>query len=248
MENNQKLNRKGRLKAHNEALEAWHKRSLLDVNSIPFDEVCADLIITNPNNNNANEPRCARIFNNQESINIGLFLIPDQFDETNTQEQFINNLKRFRNQFDTILFMNNDSNFSDFDFKEIVSNEEIKATTHYRNTAYDFEDFKNIFKPKSIVIMRTAIAAGSNSAMEAVHDAFVFPDFYVNQVLEMKNMIACIATGSIEFTEDEVNQIGLFCLNQNKRGASLCLRTIEDLSLLNEVRVTILISGFDITE
>lgn len=123
MDNNQSLNRKERLKSYNKALETWDTPRLVDASSISFDEVCTDLIITNSIDNNVNKPITARIFNSQESINIGKILIPNQFRETNTQEQFINNCKRFRNEFDTLLFMNNDSDFTDFGFKEIGSNE-----------------------------------------------------------------------------------------------------------------------------
>ena len=242
-----KLEATERIKAYNKALADWNKRQLLDINSIPFDELGADLIIPISTTEKCNKPIAIRIFNSVESINIGLFIIPNQFDKTNIQDQFIADFESVRDQFDCLLFMSMDSSFIDLGFKEISANNDIKTITHYRNLLIDFESFKEVFKSKSLVIMKTAVASGINRAMEAVQDAFIFPDFYVNQVLEMKNTIACVATGSIEFTEDKVNEIGLYCLNQNKRGASLSLSTMEDSSLLNDVRVTILISGFDIT-
>lgn len=245
MENNKNLNSEERLKGYNKALEIWDKRRLLDENSISFDEVCADLIITNSINNYANEPVSARIFNSQESINIGLILIPNQFDETNTQEEFINNFKRFRNQFDTILFINNDSNFTDLGFKEIVPNDRTTTKTHYRNTCFDFESLKDVFKSKSMVIMKTAIASGSNGAMEAIVSTFEFPDFYRNQIVEIENTIVCVASGNHDYTNEELNSIGKYSLDQMKRGAILVLATLEDMSLLNEVRVSVFISVFD---
>jgi hypothetical protein len=42
MVNNQILNREERLKEYNKVQNAWGKRKLLDVNSLPFDEVYAD--------------------------------------------------------------------------------------------------------------------------------------------------------------------------------------------------------------
>lgn len=243
MDNNQ-TQIKERLKAYNKDLADWNKRRLLDVNSIPFNEVCADLIITNSINNNANEPVSLRIFNSQESINIGMILIPDQFDETNTHEQFINNFKRIRNQFDTILFMNNDSNFSDLGFKEIISNDGTTSMTHYRNTCFDFESLKDVFKSESMVIMKTAIASGSYGAMDAIVSAFEFPDFYRNQIVEIENTIVCVASGDHEYTNDELNSIGKYSLDQMKRGAILALATMEDMSLLNEIRILVFLSVF----
>lgn len=245
MNNDQILNREERLKEYNKAQEAWEKRKLLDVNSLPFDKVCADLIIRNSINNKANEPILATIFNNEESITVGLFMIPNQFDERNTQEQFIADFESVRDQFDALLLMNKDSNFNDFGFKEIVSDDEITAMTHYRNSCFDFETLKDVFQPKSIVIMRTAFASGSNRAMEAIHSAFAFPDFYRNHIVEIKNTIVCVASGAHKYTNEELNSIGIYTLDQIKRGASLIQNMFEDASLENNIRVSLFISGFD---
>jgi cell division GTPase FtsZ len=83
----------------------------------------------------------------------------------------------------------------------------------YRNSCFDFESFKDVFKPKSIVMMKTAFASGSNRAMEAVRSAFLFPDFYNNQILEMKDTMVCVATTDINCTIDEANDINKYCLN-----------------------------------
>jgi hypothetical protein len=36
-----------------------------------------------------------------------------------------------------------------------------------------------------------------------------------------------------------------YCLNQIKRGATLALDRMENLTMQNEIRVSVLISGFD---
>jgi hypothetical protein len=41
-----------------------------------------------------------------------------------------------------------------------------------------------------------------------------------------------------------MNEIGKYCLNQIKRGTTLTLDRMEDPSLQNEIRVSVLISGF----
>lgn len=246
--NYQKLEATERIEAYNKAQNTWKKRKLQDANSIVFDKNCVDLIITNSINNNVNEPILITIINSQESINIGLFLIPNQFDERNTQEKFIADFESVRDQFNALLLMSKDSNFSDFGFKEIVSNDEITTVTHYRNSSFDFESFKDVFKSKSIVIMRTVIASGSNSAMEAIHSVFVFPNFYRNQIVEIKNTIVCVASGNHKYTTEELNSIGKYSLNQIKRGAILVLDTFQDRSLENEIKVSVLISSFDIIE
>lgn len=234
-----------RIKTYNKELETLKKRKSQDLNSIVFDEHCADLMIANSPNRKISEPILVTFFNSQDSIKVGLFLVPYQFDDTNTQDQFIADFESVRGQFDCLLFMYNDSNFSHFGFKEIASNDTM---THYRNSCFDFESFKDVFKPKSIVIMKTAIASGYNKAMVAIVSAFEFPVLYRNQIIEIKNTIVCVANGNQENTNDELNSIGKFSLDQIKRGATLCLDMIEDTSLENEIRVSVLISGFDSTE
>lgn len=70
MENNQELEIKKRVKAYNKTIEDWNKRQLQDINAIPFDEVCTDLIITNSTTEKSNQPTAIQLFNSLESINI----------------------------------------------------------------------------------------------------------------------------------------------------------------------------------
>jgi cell division GTPase FtsZ len=245
MKNNQILDFKEKLEIYNTTLETWKKRKLNDINLIPFDAACTDLIILNSSGNKPNFPTAITIFNNSERISIGLIHIPNQFDEINTQEQFITNFQSFRNQFDALLFKSTDANFTDFGFKEMVSDNKSSTITHYRNPSFDFDNFKEVFKSNSLVIMTTATGFGINRAIEAASSAFVLPDFYNNQIIELKNAMVSVAIGNSTCTNDEVNDIGKYCLNQIKRGATLALDRMEDLSLQNEIRVSVLISGFD---
>lgn len=248
MRKNQITDAKERLKAYNKAQEAWEKRKLLDVNLLPFNEVCVDLIVANSNNNKANEPISVRIFNNQESINIGCLVIPNQFDEINTQEQFIADFESIRDQFDAMLLMNKKSNFTDFGFKKISSNDENNSITHYRNSCLDFDSFKEVFRSKSTVVMRTAIASGANRAMDAIVSTFAFPDVFRNKIVEIKNTIVCTSSGPNKCSDYEVNEIGKYSLDKIKRGMSFIYNTFEDLSLGNDIRVSVFIGCFDTVE
>jgi cell division GTPase FtsZ len=245
MKNNQISDSKEKLEIYNTALETWKKQKLSDINSIPFDAACTDLIIPSSPSNAPNVPTAITIFNNNENISIGMIDIPNQYDKKNTQEQFAANYQSFRNQFDSLLFRSKDSSFADLGFIEMVSNDKTTTIAHYRNPSFDFENFKNIFKSNSMVIMKTVTASGFNRALEAASSAFAFPDFYNNEIIEMKNAMVCITTANSKCTNDETNDIGKYCLNQIKRGATLALDRMEDLTIQNEIRVSVLISGFD---
>ncbi|MGO4820584.1 MULTISPECIES: hypothetical protein [unclassified Flavobacterium] len=171
--------------------------------------------------------------------------IPNQFDEIITEEEFVTNFQSFRNLFDALLFKSTDANFSDFGFKVMMSDDKSSTITHFRNPSFNFDNFKEVFKSNSLVIMTTATASGFNRAIEAASSAFVLPDFYKDQIIELKNVVVSVATGNSTCTNDEVNDIGKYCLNQIKRGATLTLDRMEDLTLQNAIKFSVLISGFD---
>lgn len=234
------------IKAYNTAQSTWGKRNYDGVlHSTNYEEYFPDLIITNSTSNKAIDPIIATIFDSQETLTIGVFIIPKQFDETNTQEQFIDNFENFRHQYDAILLMTEDSNFTDFGFKEIIPNSENTAMTHYRNSCFDFQSFKNVFAPKNIVFMRTALGSGSTKAIEAIQSAFAIPAFYRNQIAVLKDSILCVKSGTDQYTIDEINLVCNYSLDQIKTGATLVHDTFEDNSLGNTIRASVFISGFD---
>ena len=171
--------------------------------------------------------------------------IPNQFDEINTQEEFVTNFQSFRNLFDALLFKSTDAHFSDFGFKEMMSDDKSSTITHCRNPSFNFDNFKEVFKSNCLVIMTTATASGCNRAIEAASSAFVLPDFYKDQIIELKNAVVSVTTGNSTCTNDEVNDIAKYCLNKIKRGATLTLDRMEDLTLQNEIKFSVLISGFN---
>lgn len=189
-----------------------------------------------------------QLFNSLESISIGLLKIPNQFENRNTSKRFAKEYEGARDQFYCLLFMSKEASFSDLGFKEINISNESKTTTQLRNSLIDFKSFNVVFKLNSLVFMNTAFASGNDRAIETVQATYQLPNFYSSQILEIKNTIAVIATGNIEWTKDELNQLALYCLDQNKRVSSLCPNTMEDLSLKDKIRITKLISGFGIQE
>lgn len=113
----------------------------------------------------------------------------------------------------------------------MVSDDKSSSKTPYRNPSIDFKTFKNALKSNSIVIMTTAIGFGFNRAVEATCSDFAFPDFYNNQIIEMKNSIEFLATAKNKCINDEVNAIGKHCLKQIKNGTKLALDRMENLTL-----------------
>ncbi|WP_366187217.1 hypothetical protein [Flavobacterium ovatum] len=235
MKNTQTAQAKARFEAFNKAQEKWEKGKLIDINSLPFDADCADLFVEKT----ANKIISMRIFNSQESLTIGCLVVPNQFDNTNKREQFIAEMEAVRNQYKTLLLISEDSNFGDFGFKEIPSGD--ATITHYRNSSFDFESFRELFKNCRTAFMKTTITSGQDSAMEAIIPVFNLPDFIKNDPSNLGTSLLCISSGIRTYTKYEVNDIIKYSLNQITRGMSISHSSIEDLSLGNTNRISVFI-------
>lgn len=230
----------------NKAQAIWEKCKLQEVNPIDLDNQSLTLIIENSCINQTKEVVNSVFIKNQESISVGIFSTPTQFDQTYSEGQFVSDFESVRNQFDALLLINKNADFTDFGFQEMISNDELTASiTLYKNSSLDFESIKAIFKSNSIVIMSSALASGSNKAMEAIIEVFEFPDFYSNKIVELKDTILYIATQNFQCSSNELNSIGNYSLKQTKSGATLNLNTSEDKTLENDIRISILQSGYD---
>lgn len=233
-----------RIKDRNTAQSVWGKRHFTGVNAIHYEEYFPDLII-NSATSKVNKPTIATLFDSQKTMILGLFVIPNPLDTTTTLEQFTANFESVRDQFDVLILMDENTSFKDFGFNEITVTDDDTTMTHYRNNCIDFESFKNVFQSKSIVFMRSALGSGTNKAMDAIRSAFAVPDSYKNKILTIKDSIICITTGTDLYTNDEINRICHYSLDQMKTGATLCYDTFENKSLGNNSKISVLISGFD---
>ncbi|NRS87456.1 cell division GTPase FtsZ [Flavobacterium sp. 7E] len=242
MKNTQKTETKAKLEAFNKAQEKVEKHKLIDTNSLPFDSDCAELIVENT----AHKIISIRIFNSLESLTIGCLVVPNKFENTNKRKQFIAEMEAVRNQYKTLLLISEDSNFTDFGFKEMPSSD--ATNTHYRNSSFDFENFRELFKNCPTVFMKTTVASGQDSAMEAIIPVFKFPDFIKNDPSNLGTSLLCISSGIRTYSKYEVNDIIKYSLNQITRGMSLSHSTIEDLSLGNTTRISVFIGINTITE
>jgi hypothetical protein len=64
----------------------------------------------------------------------------------------------------------------------------------------------------------------------------------------IKDSIVYITSGTNPYTNDEINSICKYSLNQIKRGNSLIHNTFEDFSLGKNFRFSAFIGGFDTSE
>lgn len=127
----------------NKAQAIWEKCKLQEVNPIDLDNQSLTLIIENSCINQTKEVVNSVFIKNQESISVGIFSTPTQFDQTYSEEQFVSDFESVRNQFDALQLINKNADFTDFGFQEMISNDELTAsTTLYKNSSLDFESIK----------------------------------------------------------------------------------------------------------
>ncbi|MCW2119783.1 cell division GTPase FtsZ [Flavobacterium sp. 7A] len=224
-----------RLEAFKKVQEKWEQRTLIDSHLIPADAINSHLIIQHA----TDKVFSIRIFNNQESLNLGCLVVPEQFDLINTEALFLAEIENSKSQFDSLILICAKATFSDIGFNEIIYHDD--AITQYRNTSFDFENFKTLFENCPIALLRTNVASNHDTVMDAITPIFNFPESSKSYNTNFGNALLCISNGMRRFTKIEVNDVVKYSLSKITRGASLCHSTLQDDSLEKEIKIGVLL-------
>ncbi|AWG21650.1 hypothetical protein FFWV33_08930 [Flavobacterium faecale] len=224
-----------RLEAFKKVQEKWEQRTLIDSNLIPADAIDSHLIIEHA----TDKVFLIRIFNNQESLNLGCLVVPEHFDLINPEALFLAEIENSKSQFESLILMSTEATFSDIGFNEILYHDDSIA--QYRNTSFDFENFKTLFKNCTIALLRTNFVSNHDTAMDAITPIFNFPYSLKSYNTNFGNAILCISNGMHTFTNFEVNDIIKYSLSKITRGASLCHSTLQDDSLEKRIKIGVLL-------
>ena len=224
------------LEAFKKAQKKWEQRTLINSNLIPANAINSHLIIEHA----TDIAFSVRIFNNQESLNLGCLVVPEHFDLINTEALFLADIENSKSQFDSLILMSAKATFSDIGFNEILYHDD--AITQYINNSFDFESFKELFKNCPIAILRKSVASSQDNAMNAITPIFDFPEQLKSYDTNFGNAILCISNGMRRFTNFEVNDIVIYSLSKITRGASLCHSILQDDSLEKDIKIGVLLS------
>ena len=108
----------------------------------------------------------------------------------------------------------------------------------------DFADVKNIMSEMGLALMGTGVASGENRAVEAAQKAISSPLLEDNSIQGARGILFNI-TGGPEMTLFEVNEASSLIQKEAHEDANIIFGTVIDDSMEDEVRITVIATGFD---
>jgi cell division protein FtsZ len=108
----------------------------------------------------------------------------------------------------------------------------------------DFADVKNIMSEMGLALMGTGIASGESRAVEAAQKAISSPLLEDNSIHGARGILLSI-TGGPDMTLFEVNEASSLVQAEAHEEANIIFGTVIDDDMGDEMRVTVIATGFD---
>lgn len=190
-------------------------------------------------------------------LTVGIVTIPFAFEGKKRRAQAEAGLEEMKKYVDTLLVIGNDK------LREIYGNLKMsEAFAHADNVLtgaaksiaeiislhmhinVDFNDVKTVMKESGVAIMGSAIASGEKRALKAVEEALNSPLLNDNDISGARHVLLNIMSGSEDIDMDEFGEITDFIQEASGGTAELITGYGTDLSLGDNVNVTIIATGF----
>jgi cell division protein FtsZ len=111
----------------------------------------------------------------------------------------------------------------------------------------DFADVKNVMSQMGLALMGTGTAAGENRAVEAAQKAISSPLLEDNTIQGARGVLLNI-TGGPNMTLYEINEASSMIQAEAHEDANIIFGTVVDESMGDEIRITVIATGFESTE
>ena len=123
-----------------------------------------------------------------------------------------------------------------------------EVITHHYMQNIDLRDAKTVLSNSGTAIMGSSTSSSQNRAQEAITSALDSPLLNDNKITGAKNVLLLIVSGSQEITIDEIGEINDHIQAEAGYGANIIMGVGEDDSLGEAISVTIIATGFDVTQ
>jgi cell division protein FtsZ len=111
----------------------------------------------------------------------------------------------------------------------------------------DFADVKNVMSEMGLALMGTGIATGENRAVEAAQKAISSPLLEDNTIQGARGVLLNVSGGP-DMTLFEVNEASTLVQMEAHDDANIIFGTVIDDSMGDEMRITVIATGFDTKE
>lgn len=108
----------------------------------------------------------------------------------------------------------------------------------------DFADVKNVMSNMGMALMGTGVASGENRAVEAAQRAISSPLLEDNTIQGAHGILLSI-TGGPDMSLYEVNEASSMIQAEAHEDANIIFGTVIDESMGDEIRITVIATGFD---
>jgi cell division protein FtsZ len=108
----------------------------------------------------------------------------------------------------------------------------------------DFADVKNIMSEMGLALMGTGSASGENRAIEAAQKAISSPLLEDNTIQGAHGILLNI-TGGPDMTLHEINEASSLVQKEAHEDANIIFGTVIDKNMCDEIRITVIATGFE---
>ena len=191
------------------------------------------------------------------ALTIGIVTTPFGFEGKQRMTKALAGIEKLKEEVDTIIVIPNDNLLKMLDpqismkdaFQEVdlILLKGIAAITDLITTPgiinVDFADVKKIIKDAGTAFMGIGVAEGTDRAAEAAEQATTSP-ILTTTLKGAKGVLLSIASSS-NISMGEVNYIASAISEDADEDANIIFGTVLDESLEDEIRVTVIATGFD---
>jgi len=202
-------------------------------------------------------PVIASIAKEMNILTVGVVTKPFGFEGKRRKEQAESGINNLMKYVDSLIVLNNDNilknspkNISYYECfalaNDVLKNAvqgvaELITGTGLINL--DFADLKSVMSNKGRAVMGCGVGRGENKAIEAIENAISSPFLENNSIEGATGVLINIASGD-DIKIQEVNQIVSTISKQIDENANLIYGHIFDKELKDEIKVTIVATGF----
>ncbi|MBF6626891.1 MAG: cell division protein FtsZ [Proteiniphilum sp.] len=205
-------------------------------------------------------PVVARIAKNMGVLTVGIVTIPFMFEGPRKIVQALKGVEKIAKNVDALLVINNErlrDIYSDLTMLNAFARADDTLATAARSIAeiitvhghvnLDFADVETTLKDGGVAIMSSGLGSGDDRINDAIKNALHSPLLNNNDVFSAKKILINLAFGEENpLMMEEMNALHDF-MSKFSREIEVIWGTAVELSLGEQVKVTLLATGFSIT-
>lgn len=204
-------------------------------------------------------PVVARVAKEMGILTIGIVTIPFLFEGRNKILQAIEGVEAIKENVDALMIINNErlrSIYADLTFinaftkaddtLSVAARSIVEIITVEGTMNLDFADVSTTLKDGGVAIISTGLGEGDNRVEKAIKDALHSPLLNNTDIVNAQRVLINLSFGeNSNFMMDEVSAIHEFMHSLNSNVNVIWGYAIDN-SLDNQVKITLLASGFDV--